>query len=585
MHRYTRQVHGTTVLGVARALGTGAAVATLLALGCAGDPGPELAELPAEKTAADFPGLSYPTHEGEIPRPGKRGGPLWLVGIDGATWELMRPLMADGELPNLERLVDGGAHGVLASEEPMISPALWTTIATGVPRFAHGIGDFTVKLPASYEVAGSGPPDRRWPALWELVGAAGGTSAVISWCSSYPAEEIPGVYLSEALDPARPKPLQVHPPSLLETVRERTKVVIPAVDEERIAHTTYLRNTLLRDLRTMALMRLLVRDAAVDLVAVYLSGVDVVQHITWRHMDPASQQFPQDGAPEPALSEVIPDYYRMVDRLVGEMVEMAPADATLVVLSDHGGGPVQPAEAYHFQLDVLLETLGLMQGTQGPLFTIGQIYRHDKLAWLNLEGVEPAGVVPLEQADEVAAEVAARLRRLETDDGRPLLAAVVNHVEEPDWQPGDPGLTVRFSTHSLLTSQVHDGAASHDFAPVRLRHNDISGVHRRDGIVILHGPAIRPGPLKREANQYQVAPTVLYLLGLPQDARMLRLAPADGGVLTEAIDPEVLEERPIRMVGEYPGTDRQAVRREAAGDRAPIDDDELERLRRLGYVR
>lgn len=509
---------------------------------------------------------------------------MWLVGIDGATWDLASPLLAAGRLPHLERLVREGAHGPLLSEEPMVSPALWTTIATGVPRFAHGITDFTVKLPSSYNVAGSGPPDRRWPALWELVGAAGGSSAVVSWCGSFPAEEIPGCYLSEALDLEQPDPRRVHPPSLV----ERLQGLELGADEDasrRIGRSDYLSRTLRRDLVTMALVRLTARQCPADLVAVYLSGIDVVQHVTWRHMDPASQQFPQDGAPDPQLAEVIPDYYRAVDRMVGEMVDLAPPGTTFVIVSDHGAGPIQPAEAFHLRLEVLLEAMGLVNGSAGPLFTIDQLYRHDKLVWLNLEGVEPNGVVPLARAEAEAAAAAGRLRRLMTDDGRPLFALVAEHVTEPGWQPGDPALTVRFAIHTLLTAQVHEPDRSYDFARVRVRHSDVSGAHRPEGMVILHGPGIRPGRLTRPANLYQMAPTVLYLLGLPQDARMLRLAPPGGGVLEEAVDPELLAARPPRMLAEYPGTDRSLNTRDAGAQRAPIAEEELDRLRALGYVR
>ena len=95
-----------------------ALLSLIMLTGCSGpvEPAEEdpleagLAEFPAEKTAADFPGMSYPAHDGELPGP---QGPLWLIGIDGATWDLIRPMAANGELPNFARLLEQGAHGVL----------------------------------------------------------------------------------------------------------------------------------------------------------------------------------------------------------------------------------------------------------------------------------------------------------------------------------------------------------------------------------------------------------------------------------------------------------------------------------------
>ena len=92
-------------------------------------------------------------------------------------------------------------------------------------------------------------------------------------------------------------------------------------------------------------------DRELDFVTIYLSGLDLVQHVLWRHMDPASQTFPQDGSPIAELAGVIPAYYRFIDNALQEIRELAPRNATLVVVSDHGAGPIQPDEAFHLQLD------------------------------------------------------------------------------------------------------------------------------------------------------------------------------------------------------------------------------------------
>lgn len=509
---------------------------------------------------------------------------MWLVGVDGASWDVIRPLLAAGEMPRLAALMERGAHGVLRSEEPTISPALWATIATGMPRFEHGIVDFSVRVPGG-GLARSGPADRRAPALWELVGAAGGRSAVVGWFGSYPAEPIRGAYVSKGFDNEKPDPREVHPPELLDALVEKMRVDARRGDVEAIVRTPFLQDTLVEDLRTMAALRVVLEEGSYDLVATYLSGIDVVQHVTWRHMDPDSQAFPQDGPPDPALADVIPSYYRFVDHALGGLVDAAPENATFVIVSDHGAGPLEPAEAYHFQLDVLLAALGL----DDRALAFGELYRHDERVWLNLAGVEPDGIVSPGDAAAVAGEIAGRLRALRTDDDEPVFALVDVTADDDGWQPGDAALRVRFSAAALLAESVDDGGTRIEFAPVRLRHEDVSGAHRRDGIVVVAGPAVRPGALPEPVSLYRVAPTVLYLLGLPQDRRMLRWAPADGGVLAAAVADETLADRPVTMVAGYPGTDRDDARRELAGRRDDREDpraeEQLERLRSLGYVR
>jgi predicted AlkP superfamily phosphohydrolase/phosphomutase len=413
---------------------------------------------------------------------------------------------------------------------------------------------------------------------------------VISWYGSHPAEKIPGHYISKGFDPEHLQPGQVHPPDFAEVLREKARVRMRRRDLEDIVKSDFLRDTLLEDARTMSALRLLADPPSHDLVLCYFSGVDVLQHVGWRHMNPDTPSFPGDDPPDPRQADLIPAYYRYVDHNLGEILKLVPDDATLVVLSDHGAGPLDMQEAFRLRLGVLLEQLGLMDGTAGPALAIDEYFRHDKRIWLNLEGFEPAGFIPPEQARARAEELHAALARLTTNRGDPLFESIRNHTREPDWLLGDPALTVRFSTAALLTPAALDGERSYDFSAVRLRRSDVSGTHRPEGILILRGPGIEPGALPRAANHYNIAPTVLYLLGLPQDARMLALAPADGGVLEAAIRQDRLARHPVRAIPEYPGTDRSALLFAAPGsgdalpDIDPTMDASMDRLRSLGYV-
>lgn len=515
----------------------------------------------------------------EIPQP---EAPVWLIGIDGATWDLIAPLMKIGELPNFAALVEGGAYGVLMSEEPTISPALWATMATGVPRSVHGIVNFVVRRPGSYETVEAGPLDRRAPALWELVGAAGGSSAVISWFGSYPAEPIAGYYVSKRFDPENLEPGQVHPSDFADRLAAEARVTMRRGDVESIGWTEQMRDALVDDARTMAALRVILDEASPDLAAVYFAGIDIAQHLMWRHMEPSSQAFPEDGEPDRDLAQIIPSYYRYIDYVLGEIRSLAPDDATLVIVSDHGGGPLTREDAFLLRLPVLLEKLGIQRPVGGEAFAISELYRHRKRIWLNLEGVEPAGVVPVEQAAGRAAAIAARLTALTTDSGAAVFDEVANHTADDSWTPGESALTVRFAALAREASTIHDQDRTVEMDEVRFRVPDNSGAHRPEGIVLMHGRGIKPGPLEKSSNLYNVAPTVLYLLGLPQDARMKAHAPAGAGVLTDAIDPDYLKQRPIHEVAEYPGTDRDDLRRPAELD--PAHGRAMEKLRALGYI-
>jgi len=512
-----------------------------------------------------------------------------LIGLDGATWDLIRPMAERGELPAFETLMKEGAWTILRSEEPTISPALWATIATGMPRHRHGITNFRVKVPATYRLVEVGPPDRRAPALWELVGAAGGSSAVISWFGSFPAEPIEGAYVSKGFDPEKLEEGQVHPRSLVGALEKEARVLMRKGDLEMIGWNEDYRRTLVEDARVMAALRVILSRDQPDLVAVYFAGLDVVQHVAWRHMDPESQAFPEDGPPDPDLAGIIPAYYRYVDRTLAQILDLAPEGTTFVIVSDHGGGPMSRDEAFVPDLPPLLEAMGMMKGERGLLFTLSQPYRHEKPVWLNIRGVEPSGTLDPGEAAAAARDVTSRLADLRTEAGEPVFASVRNLASDPGWMPGEPAISVRFSYAVRAAHGVLDGSRRIDASVFVSRVPGLSGSHRDNGILLMRGPGIRPGRLHVEANLYQVAPTTLYLLGLHQDGRMLASAPADGGVLEEAIDPGLLARHPVRMIPHYPGTDRSALLRAAPGaldaPENPARDRELEKLRSLGYVR
>jgi predicted AlkP superfamily phosphohydrolase/phosphomutase len=558
---------------------------TLALIACGGD-----ADAPGEIPK----GIEYPAFSGDLPDPGSLTGPVWLVGIDGATWDLIVPMLENGLLPNFARVLDGGSWGVLTSENPTISPALWSTIATGVPRTVHRVDNFLMRVPGSYEVVEAGPRDRHSPALWEWVGAAGGRSIVLGWFGSYPAEPVAGAYVSKGFDHENPASGQIHPPELADLLATETVVRIPRAAVEQIGAEGLLGDRLIEDARTIAWVEALAPRIDADLVVAYFSGVDVAQHLNWKHMDPAYEPFPDDAPREERLSGVIPAYYQYMDVVLGRLLDAAPEDATFVVVSDHGAGPMRPEDAFHFRLEALLRLLGLTVAaedgttdwTRTPVFTVSELYRRNKRIWINLEGIEPGGTVPLERAQATAENVAGRLERLRTEIGTPLFDSIEVRAGRDDWVPGDPAITVRFGPDALRTPTIRDGDETLDFAPVRVRHNDVSGDHRLEGIVILQGPAVRPGVLDAGATLYNIAPTVLYLLGLPQDGGMLRVAPEGGGVLEAALRPEFLADNPIRMIEGYPGVDRSALVRRR-GDEAEIDpthDEALERLRGLGYI-
>ena len=134
---------------------------------------------------------------------GSQGG-VWaavvlvaLIGLDGADWEIIDPMIEKGELPNLAALKKRGAWGNMKSMKPMLSPLLWTSVATGKSPSEHGIIDFLMKDARTGRVV---PVTSRWrktKALWNIFTDVGKTSSFVAWWATWPAEPVLGHMVSD----------------------------------------------------------------------------------------------------------------------------------------------------------------------------------------------------------------------------------------------------------------------------------------------------------------------------------------------------------------------------------------------------
>jgi len=285
--------------------------------------------------------------------------PLVVIGIDGATWNVIDPMIARGELPNFARLKNGGAWGPLITVGPQVSPVVWTSFSTGQFGRRHGILDFVYPYrPGPKRPVQS--TERREPALWNLVSEAGGTIGVVGYFVTYPAEKINGTMVSynspqkqagadypqDALAPVRKEldsifseekknlwsrflPWDFDPakrPAEGGPTAEAFRMVSGRV-EKRILHAEYNRRA-----------SLFVAESPRDVFISYFGLVDYASHSLWKYFD--DTDFENKASPESKklLGDVVPESYRFMDEFIGELLEKSPENANIVIISDHGFG-------------------------------------------------------------------------------------------------------------------------------------------------------------------------------------------------------------------------------------------------------
>ncbi len=284
---------------------------------------------------------------------------LLVIGLDAADWDAIDPLIRAGKLPRLAGLRSAGASGPLHSHLPMLSPILWTTIATGLSPERHRVLDFT-ESDGRGGARPIGTAARRAPAIWDLLGDASWKVGVVGWLATWPAPRVSGWLVSDRLTihpfeslAAAPAPSpagKTWPAELYEEVMPRATApeALTAFDLEGafgVSPADPAAEALAADERALCVVLAATRthrDAAVeilrshrpDLMAVYFDGIDRLSHLFADVAEtPLAGADPRRAA---RYGQVIPRFYEIIDGAVGAVVDAAGPGATVLIVSDHG---------------------------------------------------------------------------------------------------------------------------------------------------------------------------------------------------------------------------------------------------------
>lgn len=291
-----------------------------------------------------------------------------LVGVDAMTWTVALDLVNRGRMPVLAGLLAASPHGVMHAPEPIISPVIWTTMATGQPPEVHGIDNFLARAPGSYAEVTMTTPFRKVPALWNMVSWGGRTVAVVNWYATGPAEAVNGPFVAHNTTPDTIGPATVTPEPWVARLRDLPLEGFPdreaafAALAERQAESAFR-----ADRFAFTAARHAMTTVTPDLTMVYLPGVDMVSHLYWKYRWPAGldHSFAVEAGARARLGGVVEDHYEFVDRLLGMLIRQAPG-ATVIVVSDHGHGPTFPPHNLVLLLNQLLARLGELRWVDQP---------------------------------------------------------------------------------------------------------------------------------------------------------------------------------------------------------------------------
>ncbi len=463
---------------------------------------------------------------------------VMVVGLDGLSLQMLLPLIAQGHLPNLARLVATGAHGTLQSVTNMTTGPTWASFATGCLPEHHGILHDFHHLPTSYGLQPTNGGDCRQPFFWQLASDAGRRAIVLNVPMSYPARPLNGVILAGIDTPSERAAGFAYPAHLsIELRRHGIDYLIDCglASYMQQGHLEAGRQAVLRETegRTRAAEMFLAREAW-DLFVIVYSLPDVWQHYYW------GEPTQSDGYAQ------ICEGYRLIDEHVGRLLAHLPAEGLVILCSDHGFGHLTGTRDHlnqwlsargwlhylstaqsskrgisHWLLSSmrrvfsfrrrqqilatfpalrrLVETQLRIGGIDWPQTQVYAALDHLEL-WINLQGRQLAGCVPPADYDTLCTQVTtALLDWREASSGAPYITHVARNRHPTATPNGNlaPDLTLTWNL-DVVTPALH---------PL------ITGDHTPDGTIIVAGKGVQPGA-NLAASLCDIAPIALHGLGL-----------------------------------------------------------------------
>ncbi|HEY7388834.1 MAG TPA: alkaline phosphatase family protein [Bryobacteraceae bacterium] len=536
-------------------------------------------------------------------KPAGRAPEVILFGLDGATFTLLDDLMARGIMPNLARFQAEGTRAPLLSTVPPLTPLAWSSLVTGRTPGQHGIlGFMQYAGPNSTSVELVSSRQFKTETIWSMVNRHAKRAGSLNFVAHQPAPKIEGWVIPGWVSWRWMKRLS-HPAGIIDHLKqnlggfdvkklaidfeeERKSVVGAPMDDYR----SWIWLHIERERQWFQVLRHMMAEDPADLVGVVFDGVDKLQHLLWYYLDPAVGQALSPANPEYfRIREMAWDYYRSVDDLLGQTLDLYGDRSTILICSDHGFTGTREIVYINSWLEKMgyltwkPETEMAEDGSQelesGVYRSVGFDAAHTKAyaltassngIFINVKGRRDETGIPPQEYDRFRRELIDALltKCVDPETGEPLITRVTTR-EEAFWGPNmqnAPDLTLELRDFGFVSVRRTN--------TVYAKRPLILGTHHPEGILLARGAGIRRNARIDPVWLVDIAPTALYAMGLD--------IPADlqGRVLEEIYTPEHLFAHRSTV-----GEQTEAAEPVPVPVGVPDEDVEIiEKMKALGYL-
>jgi predicted AlkP superfamily phosphohydrolase/phosphomutase len=552
-----------------------------------------------------------------------------FIGLDGATFDVLDPLMSKGLMPRLSDFIRNGVRGPLETTIPPITPTAWVSWMTGKNPGKHGIFEFLLRRKGSSALPDMPVSARARDGLpfWDILASVGKRAIVTNVPCTYPPAISNGVMVSDFLTPRGRRDF-TFPETLIDEIEARfgpyqlyiTEVYAPGKVDNIL-------NQLFDELEYKTKVNLyLMEHYGWDVLATHYWSTDRFQHELWHLLDETHPFF--DRKEHAAHINRIHEYWNAVDETIGKLCDAAGEDTTVYMGSDHGFGPIKrflcfnvwlinegllvlksdaltrlkraifrmgltPDLAYRSAMKMGLAHLRLSVGVtnRSKLMKLANalMLSLEDVDWsrtrafskgnygqifINLRGREASGIVePGADYERILNDVINRLRRLtDPESGQPLIGPIWRREDLYTGPHTDESPDIQFLPSDMANKPLGtlDLTSNKFITPVYGN----SGDHRMHGVMMGRGPGLRRGIEVTGARIIDYAPTILHTFGVEVPSDM------DGRVLEDIFTEEYIAHNPVRI---SKAADTAAP--EIIGAMTDEESDEIrERLRGWGYL-
>ncbi|MEM0268996.1 MAG: alkaline phosphatase family protein [Candidatus Korarchaeum sp.] len=511
-----------------------------------------------------------------------------VIGLDGADWETIRSWAEEGWLPNMKKLMEGSSHGPLESTIPAVTSTAWTSMLSGKRPEKHGILGFTKveRTDSGWNLSVYTSKDKRSPELWDYVDGV----IAVNVPFSYPTREVNGILVSGMGTPSIHSQF-TYPPEF----RDELLRVVPNYELDIDLADYRGKGRLLIDKiyelteKRIKLLRYLLNKENWRLLFYIFTETDRIQHAFW-------------GRNEVKL------YWKYLDDFMGELVEIISTkaekngeDIYLILVSDHGFSKLRgkiDVNCLFRKMRILKEIRGVMGDSlksflegifHNLLILIAFIYLKlpeklkDLLSPLAFRVMRSkhGGAIILKHYDytnspafcvnESSCGYVFLNPSLTSDERNSLLSRIRAELEKAFRGKGGEGPLIRILDGRDVYEDPSPGVMLPDLILVPREGYVIAstttpsclieiesdamtrGVHRLQGMFLIHGPEIRSNHIIEGAKIYDVLPTILHILGIPVPRDV------DGRVLKEVFKSNSTLSRREIVYGDSPTRMREEV--------------------------